>query len=43
MDTHLRAGLAIEFLEMAIAERQPVPGSLIDHSDRGVQAAVATL
>lgn len=37
LDTHLRAGLAIEALEMAIAERQPVPGSLIHHSDRGVQ------
>ncbi|TIP39891.1 MAG: IS3 family transposase [Mesorhizobium sp.] len=39
LDTHLRASLAIEALEMAIADRQPVPGSLIHHSDRGVQYA----
>ena len=37
--THLRAELAIEALEMAIAARQPAPGSLIHHSDRGVQYA----
>ncbi|MER9338882.1 DDE-type integrase/transposase/recombinase [Mesorhizobium sp. M0293] len=37
LDTHLRASLAIEALEMAIADRQPIPGSLIHHSDRGVQ------
>ena len=36
---HLRATLAIEALEMAIAARQPAPGSLIHHSDRGVQYA----
>ncbi|MCV3211582.1 IS3 family transposase [Mesorhizobium sp. YC-39] len=39
LDTHLRASLAIEALEMAIADRQPVPGSIIHHSDRGVQYA----
>ncbi|MER8480579.1 IS3 family transposase [Mesorhizobium sp. M1163] len=39
LDTHLRASLAIEALEMAIADRQPVPGSLIHHFDRGVQYA----
>ncbi|WP_352765283.1 DDE-type integrase/transposase/recombinase [Mesorhizobium sp. M0847] len=39
LDTHLRASLGIEALEMAIADRQPVPGSLIHHSDRGVQYA----
>jgi transposase InsO family protein len=37
--THLRAGLAIAAIEMAIAARRPVPGSLIHHSDRGVQYA----
>ncbi|MER9664715.1 hypothetical protein [Mesorhizobium sp. M0159] len=35
--THLKASLAIEALEMAISDREPVPGSLIHHSDRGVQ------
>jgi putative transposase len=39
LDTHLRAELAIEALQMAIAVRQPMPGSLIHHSDRGVQYA----
>jgi putative transposase len=37
--THLRAELAIEALQMAVAARQPAPGSLIHHSDRGVQYA----
>uniref|UniRef100_UPI0017812C7E IS3 family transposase n=1 Tax=Mesorhizobium silamurunense TaxID=499528 RepID=UPI0017812C7E len=37
LDTHLRASLAIEALEMAITDRQPTPGSLVHHSDRGVQ------
>ncbi len=36
---HLRAELAIEALDMAIAARQPKPHSLIHHSDRGVQYA----
>jgi putative transposase len=36
---HLRAQLAIAALEMAIAARRPAPGSLIHHSDRGVQYA----
>ena len=39
LETHLRAELAIAALDMAIAARQPVPGSLIHHSDRGVQYA----
>jgi len=39
LDRHLRASLAIEALEMAIAARRPAPGSLIHHSDRGVQYA----
>jgi putative transposase len=37
--THLRAELAIEALDMAIAARRPASGSLIHHSDRGVQYA----
>jgi len=37
--THLRAELAIEALDMAITARRPPPGSLIHHSDRGVQYA----
>jgi len=39
LDKHLRASLATEALGMAITERRPVPGSLIHHSDRGVQYA----
>jgi putative transposase len=38
---HLQASLAIEALETAIAARRPAPGSLIHHSDRGVQYACA--
>jgi transposase InsO family protein len=39
LETHLQARLAIAALEMAIAQRRPPPGSLIHHSDRGVQYA----
>jgi putative transposase len=39
LDKHLRASLATEALGMAITARRPVPGSLIHHSDRGVQYA----
>ena len=39
LEKHLRAGLAITALEMAIKARHPAPGSLIHHSDRGVQYA----
>jgi transposase InsO family protein len=39
LDGHLQASLAIAALEMALAGRRPVPGSLIHHSDRGVQYA----
>jgi transposase InsO family protein len=39
LDRHLRATLAIEALEMVIAARRPAPGSLIHHSDRGIQYA----
>jgi putative transposase len=38
-ETHLQAALAIAALEMAIAQRRPRPGTLIHHSDRGVQYA----
>jgi len=37
--THLQASLAIAALDMAIADRRPIRGSLIHHSDRGVQYA----
>ncbi len=36
---HLEAGLAIEALNTALRLRDPVPDSLIHHSDRGVQYA----
>jgi len=39
LETHLRAELAIEALQMAISSRRPKPHSLIHHSDRGVQYA----
>jgi transposase InsO family protein len=39
LDKHLRASLATAALAMAISARRPVPGSLIHHSDRGVQYA----
>lgn len=39
LETHLRAELAIAALDMALVDRQPTPGGLIHHSDRGVQYA----
>ncbi len=39
LETHLQASLAIAALEMALGARRPPPGSLIHHSDRGVQYA----
>ena len=39
LDTHLQASLAIAALTMALAARRPAPGSLVHHSDRGVQYA----
>jgi putative transposase len=39
LDKHLRASLATAALDMAITARRPAPGSLIHHSDRGVQYA----
>jgi putative transposase len=41
LETHLQASLAIAALDMALAARHPAPGSLIHHSDRGVQYACA--
>lgn len=39
LEAHLQASLAIAALRMAIVARRPPPGSLIHHSDRGVQYA----
>ena len=39
MADHLRASLAIDALNMTLEQRRPVWGSLIHHSDRGVQYA----
>ena len=39
LEKHLRADLATAALHMAIEARRPAPGSLIHHSDRGVQYA----
>jgi putative transposase len=39
VEIHLRASLALAALRMALAARRPRPGSLIHHSDRGVQYA----
>jgi transposase InsO family protein len=37
LEGHLRTSLATAALDMALQARQPAPGSLIHHSDRGVQ------
>jgi transposase InsO family protein len=39
LERHLQASLAVAALSMALAERRPAYGSLIHHSDRGVQYA----
>ena len=39
LETHLEARLAIAALSMALEARRPRPGSLIHHSDRGIQYA----
>lgn len=39
LEKHLRASLAVAALEMAIKTRRPMRGSLIHHSDCGVQYA----
>jgi putative transposase len=41
LDTHLQASLAVAALTMALTTRRPAPGSLIHHSDRGIQYACA--
>jgi transposase InsO family protein len=39
MADHLRASLAIDALDMALANRRVIPGGLVHHSDRGIQYA----
>jgi len=39
MADHLRAELALSALEMALGNRQVTPGTLVHHSDQGVQYA----
>ena len=39
LEEHLRASLTLVAIEMAIEARRPAPGTLIHHSDRGVQYA----
>ena len=39
MEDHLRASLALDALEMALAMREVIAGSLVHHSDRGIQYA----
>jgi len=39
LEHHLQASLALQALDMAIAERDPAPDGLIHHSDSGVQYA----
>jgi len=41
LETYLEARLAITALTMALEARRPTPGTLIHHSDRGVQYACA--
>jgi putative transposase len=41
LERHLDASLAVAALQMALEARRPGPGSLIHHSDRGVQYACA--
>jgi transposase InsO family protein len=39
LEDHLRTSIATTALDMALQARRPAPGSLIHHSDRGVQYA----
>lgn len=39
MEDHLKASLALAALQMALNDRQVIPGGLVHHSDRGVQYA----
>ena len=41
LDTHVEASLALAALGMALIARRPAPGTLVHHSDRGVQYACA--
>jgi transposase InsO family protein len=41
LETHLQATLALAALTQALTSRRPRPGTLIHHSDRGVQYACA--
>jgi putative transposase len=41
LETHMQASLAIAALKMALNGRRPQPGTLVHHSDRGVQYACA--
>ncbi len=41
LEVHLQTSLALAALAMALAARRPRPGTLIHHSDRGVQYACA--
>jgi transposase InsO family protein len=41
LDVHLQASLAVAALQVALTARDPRPGTLIHHSDRGVQYACA--
>jgi ubiquinone/menaquinone biosynthesis C-methylase UbiE len=37
MAEHLRTELALEALQLALAQRRPLPGALVHHTDRGCQ------
>ena len=39
LERHLQASIAIAALNMALKARRPAPGSLVHHSDRGLQYA----
>jgi putative transposase len=41
LEVHLQASIAIAALRMAIDDRRPAPGTLVHHSDRGLQYACA--
>jgi putative transposase len=41
MADHLRTELALDALQMAIRRRQPAPGDLVHHTDRGCQYTAA--
>lgn len=42
MATHLKTSLVEQALRMALVQRQPAPGTLLHHSDRGSQYASAS-